>query len=66
MLAPIAKRGGTPRARVRIGTIITPPPRPSSEPSAPASKEASRTIKKNMIGSISTTSELAPVDTDGP
>lgn len=35
-LAPIAKWMGTPRMRVRAGTIMNPPPRPRKEPIAPA------------------------------
>ncbi len=35
-LAPLAKWIGTPRMRVRPGTIINPPPRPRKEPITPA------------------------------
>ncbi len=50
MLAPMAKRGGTPGTRVSIGTIITPPPRPSRDPGAPAVTAADSTMMKKSSG----------------
>ena len=51
MLAPMAKRGGTPRNIVRMGTMTTPPPNPRREPSNPARNAEANTTRKNSSGS---------------
>jgi len=38
--------------RVSIGTMMTPPPRPKSAPSAPATTEEPNKIRKNVKGSM--------------
>src|SRR5260370_427762 len=48
--APVAKWMLTWRNRVRIGTMMIPPPNPSSDPSKPAPTEVTKAITSNHSG----------------
>src|ERR1700689_194799 len=66
MLAPMANRGGTPRNIVRKGTMITPPPRPRSDPRIPARNAAVSTRRKNSKGPKVATPQRSAARPDQP
>lgn len=52
ILAPTAKWMLICNSNVRAGTIITPPPKPKSEPRKPAAIENRKTMRRKIMGSI--------------
>src|SRR5689334_2480825 len=53
-LTPTAVRSGKPSARVRSGTIRTPPPSPSSEPNRPVATPPTSSSRPSPSGLIAT------------